>query len=448
MANLFKGFKQVIANEGMTLENGYLYLVRTNENKADGYLYLNGKKYGTAADVKAELLGNIAEGDAKTFEAVNLVINELAETIGDDTKGLVKEVATLRADIESLSGGEGSISTQINNAIQALDLPNTYEEKGAAATAETNAKAYADGLAANYDAAGAAATAAATAEANAKAYTDELANGAVKTNTEAIATLNGTGEGSVDKKVADAIAEVVANAPENLDTLKEIADYIASDPQGVAELSNKVTTLEGKAHTHDNKEVIDGITAEKVEAWDGSEAAAKAYADGLAANYDAAGAAATAETNAKAYADGLASNYDAAGAADAAETAAKAYADGLASNYDEAGAAAAAETNAKAYADGLAANYDAAGAAATAETNAKAYADGLAANYDAAGAAATAEANAKTHADGLNTAMNTRVEELEADSHEHTNKAELDLIQSGDVAKWNAAITVDGDDVD
>ena len=44
--------------------------------------------------------------------------------------------------------------------------------------------------------------------------------------------------------------------------------------------------------------------------------------------------------------------------------------------------------------------------------------------------------------------MNTRVEELEGVSHEHTNKAELDLIQAGDVAKWNAAITVDGDDVD
>ena len=169
--------------------------------------------------------------------------------------------------------------------------------------------------------------AAEAAETAAKAYTDALANGAVKTNTEAIATLNGTGEGSVDKKVADAIAEVVANAPENLDTLKEIADYIASDPQGVAELSNKVTALEGKAHTHDNKEVIDGITAEKVAAWDGSEAAAKAYADGLAANYDAAGAAASAETAAKAYADGLAANYDAAGAAATAETNAKAYAD-------------------------------------------------------------------------------------------------------------------------
>lgn len=57
--------------------------------------------------------------------------------------------------------------------------------------------------------------------------------------------------------------------------------------------------------------------------------------------------------DAKAYADGLASNYDAAGAASAAEAAAKAYADGLAKNYDEAGAAAAAESAAKAYADGI-----------------------------------------------------------------------------------------------
>ncbi len=78
---------------------------------------------------------------------------------------------------------------------------------------------------------------------------------------------------------------------------------------------------------------------------------------------------------------------------------AKDYADGLASNYDVAGAAATAETNANAYADSLASNYDAAGAADTAESNAKSYADSLASNYDAAGAAATAESNAKSYTD-------------------------------------------------
>lgn len=47
--------------------------------------------------------------------------------------------------------------------------------------------------------------------------------------------------------------------------------------------------------------------------------AAKAYADGLADNYDASGSAATAEKNAKDYADSLAGNYDAAGSAAAVD---------------------------------------------------------------------------------------------------------------------------------
>ena len=50
-----------------------------------------------------------------------------------------------------------------------------------------------------------------------------------------------------------------------------------------------------------------------------------------------------------------------------------------------------------------------------------------------------AEGNAKGYADELNTAMNTRVEALEAIDHDHSNKAELDLIASGDKAKWDDA---------
>ena len=62
-----------------------------------------------------------------------------------------------------------------------------------------------------------------------------------------------------------------------------------------------------------------------------------------------------------------------------------------------------------------------------------------AAAEDAATKAGAAETNAKSHADGLNTAMNTRVEALEAIDHDHSNKAELDLIASGDKDKWDAA---------
>ena len=103
---------------------------------------------------------------------------------------------------------------------------------------------------------------------------------------EAIGVLNGEAEGSVKKQVADAIAGVVASAPQDFDTLKEIADYIASDKTGAAELSNRVAAVETainaedtgilaqvaelneKAHEHDNKGVLDGITAGQVTAWD------------------------------------------------------------------------------------------------------------------------------------------------------------------------------------
>lgn len=99
-------------------------------------------------------------------------------------------------------------------------------------------------------------------------------------------------------------------------------------------------------------------------------------------------------------------------------------------------------------------------AAATAESNAKAYTDAeiaewvgdktvgsqiseAIANYttttDMNTAIATAKSEAVEHANGLNTAMNTRVEALEAIDHSHTNADELDKIADGDVAKWNAA---------
>lgn len=62
----------------------------------------------------------------------------------------------------------------------------------------------------------------------------------------AITILNGeaTVEGSVKKQVADAIAGVVASAPANLDTLKEIADYIAGEGGEAASLVNRISAVE------------------------------------------------------------------------------------------------------------------------------------------------------------------------------------------------------------
>lgn len=85
------------------------------------------------------------------------------------------------------------------------------------AAALKSAKDYADGLAVNYDAAGTAET-----------KVQELANGQVKTNTEAIATLNGgvNTEGSVEKAVADAKA--------GLETKISAADAKAAGAQAAA----------------------------------------------------------------------------------------------------------------------------------------------------------------------------------------------------------------------
>jgi len=66
----------------------------------------------------------------------------------------------------------------------------------------------------------------------------------VSENTQAIEVLNGEGEGSVKKAVSDAITELVAGAPETLDTLKEIVDWIESDETGSAQLISKVSALE------------------------------------------------------------------------------------------------------------------------------------------------------------------------------------------------------------
>ena len=113
------------------------------------------------------------------------------------------------------------------------------------AAALKSAKDYADGLAVNYDAAGTAET-----------KVNELANGQVKTNTEAIATLNGGAntEGSVAKAVADAkagletkISAVDAKAvaaQAAADNAKNAADAVDAKVGAVPEGSTVMTEIQ------------------------------------------------------------------------------------------------------------------------------------------------------------------------------------------------------------
>lgn len=72
-------------------------------------------------------------------------------------------------------------------------------------------------------------------------------------------------DGSVKKTVADAVARVVAGAPEDLDTLKEIADYIASDKTGAAELAAAISQLQTltEKHTSDIAGNASGVAENK-----------------------------------------------------------------------------------------------------------------------------------------------------------------------------------------
>ena len=112
-----------------------------------------------------------------------------------------------------------------------------YDEKIKAYIAEndasvlSDAKSYADGLAENYDAAG-----------TANSLVTALANGQVKTNTDAIATLNGsaTTEGSVAKAVADAKTALEAEI-DAVESKADAAQAAADEAQaGVDALEEKV----------------------------------------------------------------------------------------------------------------------------------------------------------------------------------------------------------------
>lgn len=265
------------------------------------------------------------------------------------------KITTAEGAIAALEGlvGDESVKTQIETYVTNLNLGGTY-----AAKVHTHEIADVNGLS---DSIAAAKKAGTDANAALEAY-KTLNDAAVKVNSDAITAIkNG----------------------ETIDNFKEVEEALAGK-QAAGNYS-----VEG--HKHEIADV-NGLSA-------AIEAAAKAGTD----------AASAAEKNAKDYADGLAGNYDEAGAADAALEAAKGYVDGF--------------TGGKTVSESI---------------------NAVIANYSTTeqmnSAIDTAKGEAVSHANGLNTAMDARVQALEAIDHTHTFvEAELNKIAEGDVEKWNAA---------
>ena len=98
-------------------------------------------------------------------------------------------------------------------------------------------------------------------------------------------------ESYVTTQVASEVAKVVANAPEDFNTLKEIADWIANDVTSAAELANKVTANENaiKAISDDYLKAAD--KTEIVNAYTAADTALGKRIDDVVTSYTAADAA-------------------------------------------------------------------------------------------------------------------------------------------------------------
>lgn len=211
-----------------------------------------------------------------------------------------------QAEADAISAAALDATTKADaaeaDAIAAAALDATTK----ANAAEVAAKAYADGLAVNYDAAGSAATA----EANANSYTDT------------------------------AVANLVDGAPALLDTLNELAAAIADNPNYATDVANLVSTKADTSYV--DQEIADAISATTYTAGTniditGNVVSVTGLDSGdisdfntaaVSANtglWDDLGAASTAQANAEDYADSLAVNYDPAGSASTAESNAATY---------------------------------------------------------------------------------------------------------------------------
>lgn len=136
-------------------------------------------------------------------------------------------------------------------------------------------------------------------------YNDTEIKKSIKANTDAIGVLNGTGDGSVDKKVADAVASIVANAPAAYDTLKEISDWISTHTEDASAMNSSIQT---------NKTDIANLAKLVGTLPKGEDSATiVAYIDKKVGSVDFTTAIATAKneaiSEAKKYTDGLAKNY-------------------------------------------------------------------------------------------------------------------------------------------
>ena len=176
------------------------------------YGVVDGKITSAVSGAKTELLGDAAE-DYNT-------LGKLEDKIQAEEGRAASAETALGVRLGALESGENSVGTQITAAVNGL-------KNGASAGYDT-LKGLEDKIK----------------EEESRATGAETTLGGRLDAVEGkIDVINGTGEGSIHKAASDAVAKVVANAPEDFDTLKEVADWIANDKTGSAQMQSDIAIL-------------------------------------------------------------------------------------------------------------------------------------------------------------------------------------------------------------
>lgn len=236
--------------------------------------------------------------DTTTVEGLSTAIESLKTVVGDDTKGLVKQVADNKTAIETLNGDKnvaGSVAHQIAEIVAGADESfDTLKEiadwitthKTDAATMNSQINTNKDDISALKTKVGDTSVAdqidAALKDGDSNKY---ALKSDLDTANGKITSLQGlVGETKVETQISTALdsalkvdgAEKYALASHtheiaNVNGLQEILNKKAASDD-VEALQSTVNGLNAKAHEHTNKTVLDAINEEKVAAWDAAQA--------------------------------------------------------------------------------------------------------------------------------------------------------------------------------
>lgn len=250
---------------------------------ADVRRYVDAKTKGIASDAKLAELTEKVTANTNSIKGINTSLAD-GGAISNAIVEAKKAGTDAAAAVNTLAGKVGTVTEgkTVVKMIEEAQAAATYDDttvkadikKNADAIAAINnaktgilqqAKTYAD----SKDTAIAEAKKAGT---DAAAAVKTLEDGQVKKNADAISVLNGTSavDGSVDKKVADAINEFSTKISDNgtVDTFKELIDYAATHKDEYSTLSGSVqknttaiATLNGDGAGSVDKKVADAIAA-------------------------------------------------------------------------------------------------------------------------------------------------------------------------------------------